>query len=74
VAVGDLVLVKTDGLSPTTWPLARVVAVHPGPDGLIRVATLKTQTGEMKRPIVRIVHLPIDPLPDNSPANSTIND
>ena len=56
----DMVLVKTDGTSPTHWPLARVITIHPGPDGLIRVVTLRTASGEIKRPITKVCLLPID--------------
>ncbi|XP_076284663.1 uncharacterized protein LOC143211104 [Lasioglossum baleicum] len=33
LTVGDLVLVKAETTPPTQWPLARVIDVHPGPDG-----------------------------------------
>ncbi|GFU99611.1 histone-lysine N-methyltransferase SETMAR [Trichonephila clavipes] len=38
----DIVLIKEEG-PPGTWPMARVLQVHPGNDGLVRVATVKTQ-------------------------------
>ncbi|GFQ85683.1 DUF1758 domain-containing protein [Trichonephila clavata] len=37
----DIVLIKEEG-PPGTWPMARVLQVHPGNDGLVRVATVKT--------------------------------
>ncbi|GFS55126.1 hypothetical protein TNCV_2441941 [Trichonephila clavipes] len=36
----DIVLIKEEG-PPGTWPMARVLQVHPGNDGLVRVATVK---------------------------------
>ena len=36
------------------WPLARVTAVFPGQDGLVRVAEVKTATGTYKRPVVKL--------------------
>lgn len=34
------------------------VETHPGADGLVRVVTLKTQSGVCRRPIVKIARLP----------------
>ena len=34
--VGELVLVTNEQLPPTKWPLARIVRVCPGDDGLVR--------------------------------------
>jgi uncharacterized protein DUF5641 len=52
--VGDLVVVKDDNLPPTKWQMGRIIMVHPGDDGNVRVATVKTQTGEYKRPVVKL--------------------
>ena len=60
VSVGAMVLIMQETVSPAQWPIARVTAVHPGPDGLVRTVTLKTETGEFTRPIVKLVLLPID--------------
>ncbi|GFV76203.1 integrase catalytic domain-containing protein [Trichonephila clavipes] len=54
---GDIVLIKEEG-PPGTWPMARVLQVHPGNDGLVRVATVKTQDSVFKRPVHK---LPIYP-------------
>ena len=51
--VGDIVLLKEDGLVPTKWPLARIISVHPGKDDIVRVVTVKTPTGTYKRPITK---------------------
>ncbi len=37
IQVGDIVLLKDPELFDRSWPLAIVRAVHPGPDGLVRV-------------------------------------
>ena len=60
--VGDLVCVREDTLVPTKWPLARVVSGHPGEDGFVRVATLRTAKGTYKRPVTKIALL----LPNDS--------
>ena len=56
LAVGDVVLRK-DGLIPLKWQLARVEKVHPGLDGIIRVATVKTQHGTYKHPITKLAFI-----------------
>ncbi len=59
--VGELVCLCEDGLTPTKWALARVVAVHPGADGLVRVVTVKTARGTYTRPVTKTaLILPID--------------
>lgn len=55
---GDLVLVKEDNVPPGRWAMGRVLELHPGEDGYVRVVTLKTQTGNFKRPVVKLVPLP----------------
>lgn len=57
--VDDLVLVKNDILPPTQWQLARVIELHPGPDNLVRVVTIRTATSTLKRPISKLCLLPI---------------
>ncbi|GFV45763.1 integrase catalytic domain-containing protein [Trichonephila clavipes] len=56
----DIVLIKEEG-PPGTWPMARVLQVHPGNDGLVRVATVKTQDSVFKRPVHKLHKLPIYP-------------
>ncbi|GFX45687.1 integrase catalytic domain-containing protein [Trichonephila clavipes] len=56
----DIVLIKEEG-PPGTWSMARVLQVHPGNDGLIRVATVKTQDSVLKRPVHKLHKLPIYP-------------
>ncbi|GFT62219.1 DUF1759 domain-containing protein [Trichonephila clavipes] len=56
----DIVLIKEEG-PPGAWPMARVLQVHPGNDGLVRVVTVKTQVSVLKRPIHKLHKLPIYP-------------
>ena len=55
--IGDLVCMHEDGLVPTKWPLARVVAVHPRKDGLVQVVSVKTPKGTYKRPVTKLALL-----------------
>ena len=56
IQVGDVIL-HEDNLVPTKWPLAKVIKVHTGKDGLVRVATVKTTIGTYKRPTTKIALL-----------------
>ncbi|GFU16156.1 uncharacterized protein NPIL_216621, partial [Nephila pilipes] len=58
LSVNDLVLIKDDNLSPLKWKMARVVHTYKGTDDKIRAVNLKTVSGEMKRPIHKLVRLP----------------
>jgi hypothetical protein len=55
---GTLVLIKNDQVPPLQWNLGRVEDIHPGPDGVIRVATVKTNGGSFRRPVVKLCPLP----------------
>ncbi|XP_076638833.1 uncharacterized protein LOC143350692 [Colletes latitarsis] len=49
VKEGMLVMLKDDNTPPLHWPMGRIIAIHPGEDGIIRVVTVKTTHGEYKR-------------------------
>lgn len=55
------VLVKEDNTPPLLWVKGRVVETHPGEDGRVRVVTLKTQSGLIKRAISKLCKLPAPP-------------
>ena len=57
--IGNLVLVKEDDLPPSRWLLGRVVAKHPGNDGITRVVSLRTKNAVIKRAISKICILPV---------------
>lgn len=59
IEIGDMVTIHDDSLAPGKWPVGRVVEVHPGKDGAVRVVTLKTKNGCIKRPIIKLSILPI---------------
>ena len=54
VQVGDLVLVLERPLPRHQWPVARVTAVHPGQDGLVRSARIRTKDSELLRPVTKL--------------------
>ena len=54
VQVGDIVYVKEDNVPPLNWPLARIQRVYTGNDDKVRVVKLKTQRGELTRPIKKL--------------------
>ena len=61
LGVGDLVIVLDATLLRPNgkWPFGRVTQVHPGPDGLVRAATVRPSTEDYKRPIVKLSSLPL---------------
>lgn len=58
--IGDLVLLQEDHVPPLCWRLGRVERLFPGPDGISRVADVKTTRGCFRRPLVRLCPLPTD--------------
>ncbi|XP_011859476.1 PREDICTED: uncharacterized protein LOC105556968 [Vollenhovia emeryi] len=58
VKVNELVFLKNNLLPPSKWELARILKVHPGLDGRVRVVTVRTANSELKRPITKICPLP----------------
>ena len=54
---GTVVLLKGE-TSPLHWKTAVITDVHPGPDGLVRVATIKSSSGIYRRPIHKLCPFP----------------
>ncbi|XP_058810131.1 uncharacterized protein LOC131675240 [Phymastichus coffea] len=67
--VGQLVLIKDDRYPPSKWPLGRIIEVHPGPDNLVRVVTVKTVSNLLRRHIARMSPLSLEP-PDKGTLGS----
>ena len=59
--IGDMVLIKDRNVSVLHWPRGRIVGVHPGRDGVVRVVTIKTAKSQFTRPVVNLVPLLPDP-------------
>ena len=55
--IGDLVLVREDNQPQMKWKMGRVVQLFPGADSKVRVVTVKTADGEIKRPVVKLCPL-----------------
>lgn len=61
LAAGTVVLLKEDRLPPCRWKVAKIIDTHPGPDRVVRVATMKTSDGNIvKRSFSKICPLPIN--------------
>lgn len=58
LSVGQLVLIRDEQLPPRRWRMARVIDVHLGKDGIARVATVRTVSGILQRPVVKLCPLP----------------
>lgn len=56
--IGLVVVVIQENISPLQWPLAIIEKLHPGKDGVARVATIKTKNSSFLRPIVKLCPLP----------------
>ncbi|XP_062542557.1 uncharacterized protein LOC134210529 [Armigeres subalbatus] len=59
--VGAMVMIQEESLPVLKWSLGRVVDIHPGADGMVRVATVKLPSGTFtKRSISRLCILPVE--------------
>ncbi|XP_011859136.1 PREDICTED: uncharacterized protein LOC105556649 [Vollenhovia emeryi] len=55
---GQLCLLKSELTPPCRWSLARIVRLYAGEDNQVRVVDVRTATGRLTRPVVKIVPLP----------------
>lgn len=55
---GTMVILREDNLPPMQWHMGRVTELHPGKDGLVRVVSVKTRNGIVKRALSKICILP----------------
>lgn len=58
LAVGSVVLVREEKISPLKWKLGVVQRVLPGSDGVVRSAWIKTVSGEFHRAARNLSLLP----------------
>ncbi|XP_054745924.1 uncharacterized protein LOC129250316 [Anastrepha obliqua] len=59
IQVNDVVCIKEENSPPLKWPLARVIAVIPGADGVVRVALLRTSSGIKRRAVNKLCVLAV---------------
>ncbi|KAI5725624.1 hypothetical protein M8J77_003545 [Diaphorina citri] len=57
--VGDVVLIQAQATPPQAWPLGRIISLLPGKDQVVRVVGVRTQQGELIRPVSKLVPLPV---------------
>ena len=57
LSVGDIVVLQGENVAPTRWPLAKVLQIHPGKDGIVQVVTVKMSCGIYKRPVPKVALL-----------------
>lgn len=60
IPLGALVLIVDQNAPPLHWQLGRITAIHPGPDGVTRVVSLRTSKGDYKRAVSEICLLPLE--------------
>ncbi len=57
MSVGEVIILREDGLIPTKWPLAKVTKVYPGNDDLVRAVDVLTSKGTYTRPVHKLAIL-----------------
>ena len=61
---GDVVLVGSDNKKRLEWPMAIILELVPGKDGIPRIAWIKTAGGKLLRPLQRLFRLEVNgPVP-----------
>ena len=56
----NVVLLREDNLLPMSWRLSIICEIFPGLDGHVNVVRVKTNSGQLKRPIHILVALPVN--------------
>ncbi|XP_055622824.1 uncharacterized protein LOC129766326 [Toxorhynchites rutilus septentrionalis] len=60
VEVGQVVLIGDDHIPVARWPMGIVTQIHPGEDGIVRVAVVRTSSGIYKRNVRTFAPLPVE--------------
>ncbi|KAH8395425.1 hypothetical protein KR215_002433, partial [Drosophila sulfurigaster] len=58
--IGDMVVIKEDNLPSNEWRLGRVLSTCPGTDTKVRVVDVLTARGTIRRPVAKLILLPMD--------------
>lgn len=57
--IGDIVYITSENTLPLQWPMGRIIDTHSGNDNIIRVVSIKTQNSILKRPILKLIKIPM---------------
>ncbi|XP_055714216.1 uncharacterized protein LOC129808461 [Phlebotomus papatasi] len=60
IAIGDVVLLKSESAANVEWPMGLVESVLPGRDQKVRVVVVRVNGKSLKRPITKLVKLLIE--------------
>ncbi|KAJ8705579.1 hypothetical protein PYW08_012625 [Mythimna loreyi] len=60
ISVNDVVVLIDESKPRSQWTKGVVTNVHPGSDSVVRVVDVRTNTGILRRPVVKVVVLPTD--------------
>lgn len=60
VNIDDLVLIVDENSPPLQWRRGRIIELYKGRDSIVRSVKLKTQFGELVRPVVKLCKLPLE--------------
>ena len=63
--IDDLVLIIDENSLPLQWKRGRIIELYSGKDSVVRSVKLKTQYGELVRPVVKLCKLPTSDSVDN---------
>ncbi|XP_037047435.1 uncharacterized protein LOC119082120 [Bradysia coprophila] len=58
--VGEMAILQVDDKKRMDWPLVRIIELYPGNDNQIRVARLKTISGDLIRPLNRLIPMELE--------------
>lgn len=59
LAINTVVIIKTNNINQSNWPLAKITEIHPGTDGKVRAVTVRTSQGStLRRAITNLIPLP----------------
>lgn len=60
IKLGTLVLMAEENIPPQKWNMGRIVKLHPGKDGTVRVVSVKMHQDIYKRAVHRLAPLPLN--------------
>lgn len=74
---GDIILMMDNNNPPLSWKMGIIKTLHPGNDGVVRVATIQTSNSLLKRSLTKLCPLPISSSPEvltpSGPAPCSVN-